>query len=184
MSNRMSAPSVAGPAAAKVAALALAALLPAGAALAQNDELRTTHGDWQVRCAPGTDECVIAQIGKGPNGGDVLEVRIRKIQGLQAQDGEAVPAAIQILAPLGVALKAGVRVQVDSKEVRGAPFEVCAQGGCVVREPMSETFVDEMKAGNRAKISLAAITQSGEAQQIDVTVSLSGFTRAYNAISP
>jgi invasion protein IalB len=163
-----------------VAALALGLVVPA-ASLAQqggSDELRDTYGDWQVRCAPGTDDCVIAQVGRGPQGNDVLEVRVRKLDGVTGQNGETIPAAIQILTPLGVNLKAGVRVKVDGNEVRAAPFEVCAQGGCVVREPMSDDFLEEMKAGRTANMTIVAAPN----REITVPISLSGFTRAFGEI--
>ncbi|MEM6489429.1 MAG: invasion associated locus B family protein [Pseudomonadota bacterium] len=173
------------------AALALAPLLAvlplqAGAQTAQ-DELRDTFGDWQLRCASdpssGREACVIAQIGKGAQGNDVVEVRIRKLDGITDQDGRQVPAAIQIIAPLGVALKAGMRVQIDGNNPRGAAFEVCLASGCFVRETMEQAFIDEMKAGAVAKVSLAAITGQGAAQ-VDVDISLSGFTRAFNTLRP
>lgn len=156
----------------------------AGDAGAQTDKLRSSHGDWQVRCAPDTDACVMAQVGKGPQGNDLIEMRIRKLDGVTGQNGDPVPAAIQILAPLGVALKAGVRVQIDSAEVRGAAFEVCAQGGCIVREPMGDKFVSEMKAGASATVTLTALPPDGQVQELASRISLRGFTAAFNALSP
>ncbi|MEL6768364.1 MAG: invasion associated locus B family protein, partial [Pseudomonadota bacterium] len=75
---------------------------------------------------------------------------------------------------------AGVRVQVDGNEVRSAPFEQCQQGGCVVRQPMSQAFLDEMRAGSTAKVTLVAVPR----QEVSVSISLTGFTRAYNEITP
>ncbi|MEM9782011.1 MAG: invasion associated locus B family protein [Pseudomonadota bacterium] len=169
---------------AAAAALTLGLATSAGGAAAQTDELRTTHGDWQIRCAPGTEDCVMAQVGKGPQGNDLLEMRIRKLDGVTGQNGEQVPAAIQILTPLGVALKAGVRVQIDASEVRGAAFEVCAQAGCVVREPMGTKFVDEMKGGNTATVTLAALPGEGPVQELTSSISLRGFTAAFNDLQP
>lgn len=160
-------------------ALAAALVVPALAvAQERGDELRETHGAWQVRCAPGTDDCVIAQVGKGPEGNDVLEVRVRKLEGVTGREGEPVPAAIQILTPLGVNLKAGVRVKVDGNEVRGAAYEICAQAGCVVREPMSADFLAEMRAGRTAQMTIVA----APSREITVDISLSGFTRAFSEI--
>ncbi|MEO1315415.1 MAG: invasion associated locus B family protein [Pseudomonadota bacterium] len=162
-----------------LAAFALA--LPLGAAAQQQaEEVRDRHGDWTVRCATANETCVMQQVGQGADGNDVLEVRIRKLDGLTTDDGEQVPAAIQILAPLGVFLPAGVRVQVDGNEVRSAPFEQCQQGGCVVRQPMSQAFLDEMRAGSMAKVTLVAVPR----QEVTVSISLTGFTRAYNNINP
>ncbi|MEM6678529.1 MAG: invasion associated locus B family protein [Pseudomonadota bacterium] len=170
---------------ARAAAIALVTMLAGlaglpGPAAAQQEVVRDTYGAWNVRCAEGTETCVMQQVGKGAEGNDVLEMRIRKIEGVNAPDGEAIPAAIQILAPLGVLLPAGVRVQVDGNEVRSAPFEVCAAGGCVVRQPMSEAFLNEMKAGSTAKVTLIAAPQN----EVVISISLSGFTRAFGNIDP
>ncbi|MGF1552389.1 MAG: invasion associated locus B family protein [Paracoccaceae bacterium] len=160
-----------------LATLLAALTLPAGAQEA-GDELRATYGDWQVRCATGTDRCAIAQVGQGPQGNDVLEVRVRKLDGATGPNGETFPAAIQILTPLGVALKAGVRVQVDGNEQRAAAFEVCAQGGCIVREPMQSDFLNELKGGATATLTIVAAPR----REIVVPISRSGFTRAFNEI--
>ncbi|MEM6943905.1 MAG: invasion associated locus B family protein [Pseudomonadota bacterium] len=168
----------------RLAAATLAAVLAlpalATAQQQQAEEVRDRHGDWTVRCATGTETCVIQQVGQGNNGNDVLEMRIRKLSGVNTDQGEAIPAAIQILAPLGVFLPAGVRVQVDGNEVRSAPFEQCQQGGCVVRQPMSQDFLDEMRAGSTAKVTLIAVPQT----EVAVSISLTGFTRAFNNIEP
>lgn len=163
-----------------VAATAAVVLASATAGAQQQEQVRATHGDWAIRCVEGGDTCVMAQTGKGPEGNDVLEVRIRKLQGVTAQDGTNVPAAIQVLTPLGVLLPAGVRVQVDSKQVRAAPFEICGPAGCVVRQAMSEDFLDEMRGGNTARLTIVAAPQN----EIGVNISLRGFTRAFNELNP
>lgn len=152
-------------------------------ALAQQEgsaatDVVATHGDWQVRCDEGREVCVMSQIGKDGSGKDLVEVQLRRLEGQKAPDGTAIPAAIQIVAPLGVLLPAGLRIQVDGKEERAAPYEVCTQGGCLVRQPMSDGLLNEMKAGNAAKLTLVAVPQ----REIATNISLNGFTKAFESL--
>lgn len=138
--------------------------------------VRETHGAWQIRCSG--EVCVMSQAGKDGGGNDVLEIQIRKLTGAKAPDGTAIPAAIQVVTPLGVLLPAGVRVKIDEKKERGLPYEVCTQQGCVVRLPVDNAFINEMKAGASAEVTLFVLPQ----REIPIKVSLSGFTKAFNAL--
>lgn len=162
--------------------VALAFCVAASAAQAQQtEEVRDTYGAWQIKCAPNTDRCVMNQTGKGANGNDVIDIRIRKLpEGTKDQNGKAIPAAIQIAAPLGVMLQAGVRLQVDDKPPRGAAFEVCAPVGCVSRQPLGEDFLDQLKDGTKAVITVIAAPNN----TVTTEISLSGFTKAYRSLKP
>ena len=164
---------------------ALAALaLTAGSVPAQEQEqsageVVATHGAWEVRCVEeGQKVCVMSQVGKDASGKQVLEVQLRKLDGAKAPDGTPIPAAIQIVTPLGVLLPAGVRIKVDAKKERAAPFQVCTPEGCVVRQPLSADFLAELKGGANAAVTMVAVPQ----QEVPATVSLMGFTAAFDAL--
>jgi len=159
----------------------LALLIGANQAAAQDQEVvKGTYGDWKILCAEAQNVCVMQQTGKGTEGNDVLEVRIRKLEGVKTEDGTAVPAAIQIAAPLGVLLRPGIKVKVDSGEPRAGAFEICIAGGCLVRDFMMSEFLNAMKRGQTAKMTVVS-PQHGE---IPVDISLRGFTAAFNALTP
>jgi len=133
------------------------AIATVSASAQQTEEVRDTFGAWKIKCAASTDRCVMSQTGKGDNGNDVIDIRIRKLpDGTKDKDGSAVPAVIQIAAPLGVMLQAGVRLQIDDQKPRGAPFEICAPAGCVVRQPMNDAFLKQMKNGSKATVTVIA----------------------------
>lgn len=162
-----------------IAASALALATLAGTAAAQGGEVvRETHGDWNILCAESGSPCVMQQEGKGPDGSTVIDFRVRKVTDVTLPDGTAVDAAVQIAAPLGVLLLAGVQVSVDGKEARSAPFEVCGPSGCIVRQPMSNEFIAELKGGATAKVSIYAVPQT----LVETDISLRGFTAAFNAL--
>lgn len=162
-------------------ALLLALAAPASRAQAPGEVIKATHGDWQVVCASGQDVCVMRQVGRDSRGQDALVVTVRALDGVTADNGEPVPAAIDIVAPLGVALQAGVRVTVDGGQERAAPFNVCVQQGCLVRSPMGTEFLEDMKRGVTAAMKLVVPDQNPP-RELVVNISLRGFTAAFGEL--
>ncbi|MEM9045374.1 MAG: invasion associated locus B family protein [Pseudomonadota bacterium] len=156
--------------------LAVSATLPA---FAQDQEVRATHGSWEVICLKGSDNCTMQQIGKSAQGEDALLVRISKVNAT-AQDGTQIPASAEIVAPLGVVLPAGVRVQVDNGQVRGTNYRVCIQVGCLAQDVISEAFLADMKKGSTAKMTVILPPN----REVAVNISLTGFTKAFNELQP
>lgn len=146
---------------------------------AANETVTSTHGDWEVVCSTAQPtNCVMRQFGKNAEGNNVMDVRIRKLAGVTSQDGKTFPAAIQITTPLGTNLRGGVQVKIDGGEPRTGIFEVCFPAGCIIREPMSEEFLSEMKAGKSANMVFNALQRG----TLNVVISLSGFTKAFNKL--
>jgi len=171
-----------------MAAFALAALALPGPAVAQGvtqdtapqtETVKATHGAWEIVCSTAqADLCVMRQFGKNAAGKKVIDVRIRKLEGIKTQDGKTLPAAIQITTPLGTILRAGVTVKVDAGEPRTGAFEVCVPGGCILRDPMSEEFLASLKAGKAANMTFNLL-QLGT---VNVSISLKGFTKAFKEL--
>ncbi|MEE8454804.1 MAG: invasion associated locus B family protein [Limibaculum sp.] len=165
-------------------ALVLVALMLPGPAAAQDtapptETVKATHGAWEIVCSSKqADLCVMRQFGKNADGKDVIDVRIRKLKDVKTKDGKVLPAAIQITTPLGTILRAGVTVKIDSGEPRTGAFEVCLPSGCVLRDPMSEEFLANLKAGNVANMSFKLL-QLGA---VEASISLKGFTKAFKAL--
>ena len=162
------------------AALA-AVVLSTGTVPAQEQtagQVVATHGAWSVRCTGGQELCVMSQVGKDGSGQDVIELQLRKLEGATGPEGQPIPAAIQIVTPLGVLLPAGVRIKVDAQQARAAAYQVCTPEGCVVRQPLSADLLNEMRAGANAVITVIAVPQ----QEVATTISLSGFTKAFDSL--
>ena len=168
-----------------MAAITLATLVLPGPAAAQEaaqpaaETVKATHGAWDVVCSTAKpDQCVMRQFGKNAEGNNVIDLRIRKLEGVTANDGTSVPAMIVIVAPLGVLLPAGVAIKIDAKEPRGAQFDVCLPSGCAMQQPVNDALLAELKAGNTVTVLLIAAPK----REIKVDVSLKGFTKAYKAL--
>lgn len=171
-----------------VAACLLGALALPGMAMAQNTEqqqepnetVKATHGAWEVVCAASQpDTCVIRQFGELEEGNRVIEVRVRKLDGVTTQDGRELPAVIRITTPLGSLLRNGLTVKVDASEAVTGAYEVCLPRGCIVEDPMSQEFLARFKGGAVANMTFGVVQQE---QEISVDISLQGFTAAFNAL--
>lgn len=170
-----------------VAACLLGALALPGIAMAQNTEqqepnetVKATHGAWQVVCSTSQpDVCVVRQFGELAEGNRVLEVRVRKLDGVTTQDGQELPAVIRITTPLGSLLRNGLTVKVDASEAVTGAYEVCLPRGCIVEDPMSQEFLARFKAGAVANMTFGVVQQE---QEISVDISLQGFTAAFNSL--
>ena len=144
-----------------------------------NAELeRTRYGSWEVACAKGGGPCVMAQIGSDSTGTPILEMVLRKLPEAQEVQGVPVVAVTDVITPLGVVLTSGLTMKIDTAEEQRAPFQICTEQGCLVREPLTEAAVDRFKKGNVAKITVVAAQQG----PVSTSISLSGFTKAYNSL--
>lgn len=136
-----------------------------------------TYGAWQVNCVAGAD-CAMAQIGKDSQGTPVLEMVVRKLEAPLEADGRVAIAVVDFITPLGVVLVSGLELKIDSGRGESAPFQICTEQGCLVREPVDQGLIDRLIKGNNAKVTVVAANQG----PVTADVSLSGFTKAYNSL--
>lgn len=144
-----------------------------------NTTLKATNGAWEIRCSvPKPDACIMTQVGNRDDGKAVLRVALRKVDGAKGPKGEPIAAVLQIDAPVGVLLPAGVEVKIDGREIGRAAFQVCDGRACIASEPVAKEFVDQLKNGAKAVMSIMAV--NGE--KAEVSISLDGFTKSYNSL--
>ena len=152
----------------------MAVLLATGTANALDTGQRFT--DWTVRCETEENQqqrCVIYQtLVNQENEQPVVQFTV----GYLGKDGNQ-PAAIMMV-PLGVALKAGVQMQIDDNKAMRVPFDHCIPTGCVAGVPLDQQLIASMKRGRVSKVTIRDIT--GRTASFDI--SLSGFTAGFNAL--
>lgn len=138
----------------------------------------TTVGAWEVACPPAGSGCAMAQIGNDAAGTPVLEMVIRKLdEPLEVGESTAI-AVLDVITPLGVILTEGLNVTIDGGQQQSAPFQICTEQGCLVREPIDDELISRFKRGNSAVVSVIAANQG----EVQATLSLSGFTKAYTGL--
>lgn len=149
---------------------------PAGASASA--PVRVKHGAWDVACGAANAGCAMAQIGNDSSGTPVLEMVIRKLEEpLEVGERTAI-AVLDVITPLGVVLIEGLAVSIDGGPEESAPFQICTEQGCLVREPVDQDLINRFKRGNNAVVSVIAANQG----EVKASLSLSGFTKAYNSL--
>lgn len=136
-----------------------------------------TIGAWQLNCGAGAD-CAMAQIGKDSTGTPILEMVVRKLEAPLEADGRTAIAVVDFITPLGVVLTSGLELKIDGGQGEVAPFQICTEQGCLVREPVDQGLIDRLKKGNNANVSVVAANQG----DVTALISLSGFTKSYNSL--
>ena len=141
--------------------------------------LTETYGDWIVRCvtpqaaegqaAPARVCEMTQELQQQESGQRVLAVA------LQTAD-EA--ASLTIVAPFGLLLDEGLKVTVDDAPVIEGRFRTCLPGGCLSVMALDQVGLDKLAAGNSATITMRDTTE----QDLALTVSLAGFTAAWNRL--
>ncbi|MER2605629.1 MAG: invasion associated locus B family protein [Siculibacillus sp.] len=146
-------------------ALTLAAAVPAWA----QGAVKSSHGDWQLRCdtPPGakSEQCALIQnvtAEDRPNVG--LSVIVLKTADKKQR-------ILRVLAPLGVLLPSGLGLKVDQTDVGRTPFVRCLPNGCVAEVVMDDKLTDQMKAGTNATFIVFQTPEEG----IGIPIALKGF---------
>ncbi len=85
---------------------------------------------------------------------------------------------LRMTTPLGTLLPEGMQIQVDDGEKSRLPYVFCNRIGCHIEVGVTEKFLTAIKKGN--KLNIKFLDLGG--REFNVPVSLSGFTKAYNAL--
>lgn len=142
---------------------------------------RREVGDWTVVCTDEGARCLMTQVGKTAQGEDVMGMEVQKLAEPKTAEGRRLIAIGNFIVPLGVLIQEQLALQVDSGETSRAPYSICQQNGCLVQVPLDEALVDAFRRGARARFTFS-VPGDGQPQQVAATISLSGFTRAFNSL--
>ncbi|MFY0595779.1 MAG: invasion associated locus B family protein [Cognatishimia sp.] len=137
-----------------------------------------TFGDWTVNCQqlPEGERCQMQQLLLNSQETPAVEVNLFPVTG-QSQ----VFAGGTIIAPLGTLLPAQLTISIDGALGKAYPFAFCLPDGCVSRVGLTKEDVTGLKKGAEAEVTLAHMSAPG--QPINIKMSLSGFTKAFERMS-
>ena len=138
--------------------------------------VRSTHGDWQVRCdtpaGAQAEQCVLMQFVTAEDRDNVgLTVIILKTADKKAR-------IMRILAPLGVLLPSGLGLKIDNADMGRAGFVRCLPNGCVAEVILEDKLLTALKGGQTATFIIFQTPEEG----IGIPISLNGFGPGYDAL--
>ena len=143
--------------------------------------LAGNKGDWNVRCITGNpgeiDKCEIQQLLFLNENTPVADISIFKLP-----EGERAVAAANVMVPLETLLTKKFRFAFSENSVKEFPYSFCNQNGCLVRMGLLNEDIEAMKKGSSSELSITHIS-SPEAS-INLSLSLNGFTAAFDVIKP
>lgn len=141
--------------------------------------VKSTHGDWQLRCIraqDGSDPCELYQLLKDGKGNSVSEITLVALPG-----GKDAVAGATIIVPLETLLTQQLTLAVDGGKPKRYAFTFCANVGCFARIGFTAEEIENMKKGSAAQISVVPVLAPD--QVVSVSISLKGFTEAFEAVS-
>ena len=158
---------------------ALAVLASTASASAQNAApggVRSSHGAWAIVCdvPPGaaSEQCALMQNVVSAEREEVgLSVVVLKTADRQGR-------LLRVLAPLGVLLPVGLRLNIDGKDIGRAYFVRCFQDGCYAEVELGGELLDVLQSGTTATFSVFQSPEEG----IGIPVDLSGFKDGFEAL--
>lgn len=162
------------------AVASISLLAPAPGAFAQQSlpgTPKSTHGAWSVICekpAGATEEqCALMQNVIADDRPEVgLSVVILKTADRKSR-------ILRILAPLGVLLKDGMELYIDSKNIGRAYFTRCFTEGCYIEVDIDDELMKILRAGQSA---VFALRESVDQDRIGMPIDLTGFAAGYDAL--
>ncbi|HXY59261.1 MAG TPA: invasion associated locus B family protein [Methylocystis sp.] len=83
---------------------------------------------------------------------------------------------VRVLLPLGLQLKPGFRISVDSSPFESGGYEVCFQAGCFAEAKLKSSLVDSMKKGQQVTL----VVKNAGGAEVTLKVPLAGFGKAYD----
>jgi invasion protein IalB len=142
--------------------------------------IRETHGDWEIRCVrteDGNDPCQMYQLLSDQDGNSVAEISLFPLPA-----GQQAAAGATIITPLETLLTEQMRLAVDGGQNKRYPYTFCSAVGCFARLGFTAGEVTAFKRG--ANATLTIVPAAAPDQTVELGVSLSGFTAAYDSIEP
>ena len=139
--------------------------------------VREIEQDWEIQCVRTEDgenePCQMYQLLQNEVGNPVAEVSLFKLP----QGGQAVAGAT-VIVPLETALQAQLRIAVDGAQSKRYPYSLCNQVGCFARIGLTKSDLNGFKKGAKAVVTIVPFV--AQDQQIQLEMSLKGFTASYD----
>lgn len=146
-----------------------------GALAGGASSLRETYEDWTVNCVQKQGKhCLLQHQQTQQNGQRILVIEV-------VGSGDGKTATGTLVVPFGLALDAGVSLQIDEQPSK-APvrFSTCLPAGCVVPVSFDDKFLAALRTGTTLKTMAKAVNTN---EPIAFSVPLKGFSAAFDRVT-
>ncbi|WP_039018004.1 invasion associated locus B family protein [Halocynthiibacter namhaensis] len=152
---------------------------PTGTPQAQEVYSREKTGDWDLRCVRAAtieeEPCQLNVTLLNPEGNPVAELTMFRLP-----EGSQAVAGALIAVPLETHLPDGVKFSVDGSNPLGYQYTWCDAQGCFARVGFTQDIINRFKNGADAVVTI--VPAIAPDQKLNLPMSLTGFTAAYNAM--
>lgn len=141
--------------------------------------IKETYGDWQLKCfrSEGQEDlCQMYQLLREDAGNPVAEISLFKLP-----ENAQAAAGATIVVPLGTLLTQELKMSVDGGPAKSFAYAFCSVVGCFARIGLAEPDLDAFKRGAAANLQI--VPAQAPDQTVNIKVSLTGFTAAYDNVS-
>ena len=130
------------------------------------------YDNWRVACPPAANKTVSCEMAS-----DVADPGGRGVVGQIVITKDKGKPVIGFTLPFGVALQAGIGLNVGKDPLRTYAYRTCNQVGCVVLVPYDDKLRDSLASTDDAKLLYSGL----DGKPVAVPVSLKGFPKARSA---
>lgn len=141
--------------------------------------IKQEFDDWALRCIvqPDVDDpCQMYQLLADSSNSPIAEFTMFRLP-----EGGQAAAGATIIVPLETSLQGQLAIQVDAQPPKRYPFAFCNTIGCYARIGLTAEDIEAYKRGAEASLSIVPIAAPN--QTVTVTMSLGGFTAAFEQVS-
>ena len=147
-----------------------------GTAAHAQGAVRSTHGDWQIRCdtPPGAqgEQCALIQSVVAEDRSNAgLTVIVLKTADQKSR-------LMRVVAPLGVLLPSGLGLKLDNIDVGRAGFVRCLPNGCVAEVVLDDKLLGQLRSAKTATFIIFETPEEG----IGFPLSLNGLAEGYDKL--
>ena len=142
--------------------------------------VRENFTDWELRCervGTGEDPCQLYQLLEDQEGNAVAEISVFALP----EGTQQAAAGATIVTPLMTLLTEQLTLSIDGGTAKRYPFSWCSAIGCIARVGFTEQELQQFRRGSRAQ--LAIVPAAAPDEQVELGISLSGFTAGFEAAS-
>jgi len=141
--------------------------------------VREEHGDWELRCVraqDGNDPCQLYQLLRDVDDNSVAEFNLFPLP-----EGGQAAAGANVITPLETLLTANLRLAIDGGQPKIYPYSFCSRIGCFSRIGLTADEIAAFRKGSAAKVIIVPAASPDET--VELSLSLSGFTAGFNALT-